>query len=107
MRRIVSLEARPLQWLVGEDQEELMREPFGEALRTVTVHVVPKDRLSDPLSEGGASALITLACGHQVEWEQPVVSTLISTLDEWIGELQQKRLGHHVRCWECEEVQDA
>lgn len=100
MSKIVSIAPRPLKWLVGHSEEKLIREPFGAELRMVTVQCIPDDA-KPPLSEGGNSAIVTLSCGHTLEWERPTIVAYYSSLEEWAQSLQG-RVGRRVRCRECQ-----
>lgn len=104
MSKITSIVPKPFNWLVGYSQEELIREPFGTTYQTVTVQYIPKDA-QPPLSEGGNSAVVTLACGHTLEWERPH-SEYYTPLEVWVDR-QQGRVGHRVLCHQCTEKETA
>src|SRR5580765_4503681 len=99
MSKIISIAPRPLKWLVGHSKQELMREPFGTELRTVTVQVIPREA-KPPLSEGGNSVIVALSCGHTFEWERPASTAYYASLEEWASGLQD-RVGRRVRCRQC------
>jgi hypothetical protein len=101
MSRITSIVPRTLKWLVGHSEEKLMREPFGTEMRMVTVQVIPKEA-KPPLSEGGNSVIVTLSCGHTLEWERPH-NAYYSSLEEWAQGLQG-RVRHRVHCRQCAEL---
>ena len=102
MSKIISIVPKPLRWLVGYSKQELIREPFGTELRTVTVQVIPDDA-RPPLSEGGNSVIVTLSCGHTLEWERPASTAYYASLEEWASGLQV-RVGHRVHCVQCAEL---
>ncbi len=99
MSKIISIIPKPLKWLVGYSKEEMIREPFGTEMITVTVQVIP-DGAKPPLSEGGNSVIVTLSCSHTLEWERPTIAAYYSSIEEWASGLQD-RIGRRVRCHQC------
>ena len=101
MSKIILIVPKPLRWLVGHSKQELIREPFGTEMREIAVQVIPWEA-KPPISEGGNSAIITLSCGHTLEWERPTIHMITGSLEEWAHSLQS-RVGRRIRCQQCTE----